>query len=250
VLRQRFRLRCLAYQTVKRGNRDDEMDDAYRMNPGRGCFALADGASESSFAGLWANALAERFVAEAPAPSISWEEWLAPARDQWRQDVDGRELPYYAADKAAHGAFSTLLGFEMFADNTWQARAVGDSCLFHVRKDKLLLSFPLTAISEFGTAPDLLSSRTIPDRAAPAGSRVEGVWKRGDRFLLMTDALACWFLQEVMNHTSCKLLMKTLRFSDPAAFSERVAELRRDKILKNDDITLVIVEPTGPSGAT
>ena len=249
MLRRRFRLRCQAYQTVKRGNRDDEMDDAYRMNPGRGCFALADGASESSFAGLWANSLAERFVAEPPAPSDSWEEWLAPARDRWREDVDRREMPYYAVDKAAYGAFSTHLGFEMFADNTWKARAVGDSCLFHVRKDELLLSFPLTAISEFGTAPDLLSSRIIPDRSASAGSRIEGEWQRGDRFLLMTDALACWFLQEVMNHTSCRSLMKTLRCPDPAAFSERMAELRRDKILKNDDVTLVIVEPVGPSGA-
>jgi hypothetical protein len=235
----------MAFQTVKRGNRDNEMDDAYRMNPARGCFALADGASESSFAGLWANSLAERFVADPPGSSISWEEWLAPARDQWRQDVDGREMPYYAVDKAAYGAFSTLLGFEMFADNTWKARAVGDSCLFHVREDELLLSFPLTAVSEFGTAPNLLSSRVIPDQARMADCRIEGEWRRGDRFLLMTDALACWFLQEVMNHTSCRLLLKMLRCEGPAAFSERVAELRRDKNLKNDDVTLLIVEPMG-----
>ncbi len=37
----------------KRGNTEDEYEDAWAVDPARGRFAVADGASETSFAGRW-----------------------------------------------------------------------------------------------------------------------------------------------------------------------------------------------------
>jgi hypothetical protein len=56
-------IRWRAFALHKDGNRPDEYEDAYAGNPRVGRFAVADGASESSFAALWAKLLVDGFVA-------------------------------------------------------------------------------------------------------------------------------------------------------------------------------------------
>ncbi|WP_237330390.1 hypothetical protein [Streptomyces sp. BA2] len=41
----------------------------------------------------------------------------------------------------------------------WRAAALGDRCLFHLHHDRLAQSFPVVAVEEFDTTPDLFSSR-------------------------------------------------------------------------------------------
>src|SRR5690242_12182046 len=102
-------LRWLALHTHKRGNAPDEYEDAFAGDAATARFAVADGASESSFAAAWAKLLAEGFVA---APQKPWRsfEWLGPARQRWAADVDSRPLPWFAEEKREQGAYATLLG--------------------------------------------------------------------------------------------------------------------------------------------
>ncbi len=239
-----------AFHTHKHGNAADEYEDAFAGDAIRGRFAVADGASESSFAAGWAKRLVEGFLAAEGEP---WNEldWLRPERQGWADEVDGRPLPWYAEDKREQGAYATLLGLAFHFPGSeagpteWHALAVGDSCLFHLRGGELLLSYPLTRAAEFGNLPPLLGSRGRPADTPRQGIlHAEGEWHPGDRFLLMTDALAEWTLRQIEENGRPMLAVDPL-LADPApqvTFAGWVEEQRRRYGLRNDDVTLMVID--------
>src|ERR1700676_1441296 len=103
-LRPRWNVFCLP----KRGNAEDEYEDAWAADPARGRFAVADGASESSFAGRWAQLLTGAFLEAARPADVA--DWVNGPRRGWAAEVMGLELPWYAEMKREQGAFATLLG--------------------------------------------------------------------------------------------------------------------------------------------
>ena len=226
-------LRWHAFHTPKRGNAPEEYEDAYAGDPVRGRFAVADGASESSFVAEWARLLVEGFVNAEKSP---WREleWMGAQRQRWAADIDARPLPWYAEDKREQGAYATLLGigFRRPTDaqpGVWRALAVGDSCLFRLRDGHLRQSFPLTHSSDFGNQPPLLGSRgRSADTPEKAVRRIGGKWRRGDRFLLMTDALAEWTLRRSQEdkHPTEEIAALLDGESPPDAFAAWVEERR------------------------
>src|SRR5450755_2276592 len=137
----------------KQGHTEDEYEDAWAADPARGRFAVADGASETSFAGRWAQLLTEDFLAAAKPPMLA--EWAGESRRRWASEVMGLELPWYAEMKREQGAFATLLGVGVRPPTPdkpgkWLAVAVGDSCVIQVRGRRCLYSFPLAKPSDFG----------------------------------------------------------------------------------------------------
>ena len=218
-----------------------ECEDASAADPDAARFAVADGASESAFAGEWALLLAEAYVADPPG-SDGWPAWLAPVRKRWLARVGGRAMPWYLEEKFDAGAFATLLGVELRRGRggavAWRAAAVGDSCLFQVRGDKLVRSFPLTSAAEFGSRPALLGSRGGPPAGSPPARR-EGEARPGDSLLLMTDALAQWFLAEAEAGGKPWRELPALR--DEGGFAEWVEARRAAGALRNDDVTLLTI---------
>lgn len=238
--------------THKRGNAPDEYEDAFAGDAARARFAVADGASESSFVARWAKLLTEGFVAAEGKP---WRDldWLSPARQCWAEEVDPLPLPWYAEEKREQGAYATLLGIAFHAPKKgedvflWRALAVGDSCLFRVRKGKLRRSFPLKCPSDFGNQPDLLGSRSRPADSPQTVRRLSGKARPGERFLLATDALAEWMLRQTENQRRpAEDIERLLAESDPqGAFAGWVEERRDRQGLRNDDVTLVIIDIPG-----
>src|SRR5262249_47193483 len=104
-----FPLRWRALCLGKRGNAAEDYEDAAAGDAPGGRFAVADGASEASFAALWARLLVEGFLAATGRP---WRDlgWVGPLRGRWAAEVDGRPLPWYAEEKRELGAFATFLG--------------------------------------------------------------------------------------------------------------------------------------------
>lgn len=238
-----------AFRLWKRGCAEGKYEDAAAGDPAAGRFAIADGTSEASFAAQWARALAEGFVTAAGEP---WKglDWLAPLRQQWAEAVDQLSLPWYAEEKREQGAFATLLGFVLQpagpgSPGTWRAVAVGDSCLFHTRGNRLLASFPLEHAADFTNQPRLLGSRPgRRDVLSQDWDRARGRWKPHDRFLLMTDALAQWFLRQIeMDKHPLQEIAGLLAETAPEkAFPGWVEERRDRQGLRNDDVTLVVVD--------
>ncbi len=231
---------------AKRGHRDEEWEDAFAANPDRGRFAVADGASESVFAGPWAQLLVERFVADWQGGPDGWTHWLPRIQEDWSLRFRDRPLPWYAEAKLQQGAFATLLGVVLDASAKppvpWRVVAVGDSCLFHTRGDELLCAFPLGQSQQFGNSPPLLGSRTsVEEVVHKRAEKTEGWGQPNDRLWLMTDALAQWCLAE---HEARQAPWATLdRLLAPAAtdaeFRVWIDGLRDAKHLHNDDVTLL-----------
>ena len=199
--------------------------------------ALADGASSSVFARQWARLLVGHFSSVPFADGETWSR-VAGLGQAWRREVETKKLAWYAQEKLAQGAHASLLVVTWdVAGRRWSARAVGDTCLFVVRQDRLLHGFPVGRSTEFGNRPDLVPTeveRVAPDRLPPVHEAADA-FEDGDRFLLMTDALAAWFLRAV--EAGAKP-WDTLP-ADPDAFTPWLRGQRERGALHNDDVTLL-----------
>jgi hypothetical protein len=237
-------LRFRVFSVPRRGHEVGECQDACASAPETGRFAIADGAAESAYSGLWAQMLVDEFV-HAGDTLAPWPGWIASVQQRWsaaiRQPVGSEPLPWYLEDRYQQGAFSTFLGMTI-AESRWQAIAVGDSCLVHLRENELRDVFPLNHSSQFDNTPWLIGSRSPTDEVPLRhGLRGQGECWAGDVLLLMTDALARWFLVE--NETGCRPWHElALLFDQPdSAFVEWVGALRTRRLLRNDDTTLVAI---------
>lgn len=213
--------------------------------------AVSDGASESAFAREWANALTDTFVTRPPdlcgLTDDSLLDWMAEAQEEWNAVVPWDRIPWHGEAKARAGAFATLLGLTIGAVFSsrglfWQATAVGDSCLFIVRDDRLRLSFPLEEADEFDNIPALVCSN--PDNAGGLWENVRrsgGECAAGDLFILATDALAWWFLAQ---NAAGEKPWETLLALNSSRWDAWVGEQRRGRLMGNDDTTLVIIKVT------
>ena len=228
----------------KRGHTEEEYEDAWAADPWRRRFAVADGASETSFAGRWAQLLTEGYLGAARPSAVA--EWLPAARRQWAAEVMGLELPWYAEMKREQGAFATFLGVRLRRPSAgrpakWRAVAVGDSCLIRVRRNGHIRSFPLHESTDFGNQPRLIGSR---GGAAVEPATATGTLPPGDRLLLVTDALAQWFLQShERGGRPAEAVAEVLTAERPdEAFAVWIEERRDRDGLRNDDVTLLTVE--------
>jgi hypothetical protein len=226
------------FRQPKDGSTWAEYEDAVAWSTRHRRFAVADGASASAFARLWAQLLVCAYVA-GQVSAESLEEDLRPVQRRWSASVDHRELPWYAAEQARRGAFAALLGVTFAETGTWSALAVGDCCLFQVRGATLQAAWPLSDADAFDNRPFLLGSRP----AANAQLRTQGTiltgtgdWKTGDTFLLMSDALAATFLRL----SSPTEPINALSFArDAAGFRDWIKCLRASRAIRNDDVSLI-----------
>jgi len=236
-------MRAHTFSLPKRGNQADEYEDAAAADPVSGRFAVADGASESSFAEPWAKLLVEAHL-EAPVRwRRRWRDWLPPLQERWLAAVRGKSLPWYAEAKLEQGAFAAFLGLVLEpAEGRWRAVAVGDSCLFRVSADELCEAFPLEKSSEFGNQPMLLGSRT-PCHVIAEERRaryVRGRSQARDRFYLATDALAQWFLKQQEEENRPWEALDDNRTNE--SFAAWIEKLRDEGQIRNDDVTLIAID--------
>jgi hypothetical protein len=247
----------VAYQSFwlpKAGNTDVEYEDAFWPMEDYNSFAdevkiaIADGATETSFARLWANQLVRDHCEGMLGEDLPAS--LPELRKQWHEQIQTVPLAWYAEEKARSGAFSSLLGLTIRAGQSdatpygrWDALAIGDSCLFQVRHEVLVARFPLTTSEDFNNRPRLLSSIYTPEDAEQPFVLQSGDWQLDDAFYLMTDALACWFLRECEQGGQPWAILRDLDTKDASiSFPDLIAQLRADRQIRNDDVTLCRIE--------
>ena len=247
----------------RRGNNPDEYEDAFALDDASGRYALADGASEGCFTGLWARLLVEDFVSRADhaahgARDVSqWPPLLPAVQARWDMDVRARKLDWDADYWVEQGAFAAFLGLVLTrsplpsgegqgvrASYRWQAVAIGDTCLFHTRDSVLLSAFPLDRSDQFGNRPQLVGSR-MP--AATVSQRQhlwsDGCGQSGDRLWAMTDALAKWCLTEHEARGDPWRELESLLASPQEGdhFTPWIESMRDSGSLLNDDVTLLTI---------
>lgn len=219
------------FHAPKQGANAAENEDAWAVAaPRLGVLraAVADGATESAFAGAWARHLVEAFTL--PHSDAPWPVDVAALRGKWgdRHRQAGAELPWYAEAKAREGAFAAFLGVEWRADGTWRAAAVGDCCLFHAHAHGWA-AWPFTGPDDFHNRPHLLSSHAGPHSDAPF-QVTAGTWSPGDTFIVATDAAAAWLLGRV--------LPDALAWA-PDVLGARADAAREEGAMRNDDVAII-----------
>ncbi|HAN46123.1 MAG TPA: hypothetical protein DCQ32_06170 [Cyanobacteria bacterium UBA8156] len=221
-----------AYTLVKGGNDPKDCEDVCGWDTATGRFALADGATESSFAQEWGEMLVAGFLA-APRFAVNVDPWVRPLQQQWAAQLQGRSLSWFAKRKAQLGAHATFLGLEVAPQGQWRAIALGDSCLFWWRNGQLLEGFPLKSSAAFGYGPPLLTSvGTNPPARLMAGQA-----QPGDEFWLVSDALAQWVWQQIEGAWSP--WSHSREWVNAEAFAQWVEQTRATGHLHNDDTALL-----------
>ena len=256
-------MRCIvsSFWLPRDGSPVEHYEDAYfpkrtgtRTTP-RLRLAVADGASESMLSGLWAQTLVRtwcrsrrRGMADVMASAMSgWDATLVAYRRG--REAEQRPIEWFEQPGLDRGAHATLLGVELSrppgGEGRWSAVSLGDSCLFQVRDDQLITAFPLADAAAFCNTPKLVPSHARHlGRVVAHLDRAEGTWRPGDVLFLATDALAAWFLSGAAEGTAPWRALAGIGCDDSAAFADWAAGQRAAGDLRNDDLTLVRVEPT------
>jgi serine/threonine protein phosphatase PrpC len=245
--------RCAGFSIAKEGDTPEQNEDAFAFDAERGCFAVADGVSSSHFARQWARLLVEEFVRadDLPGEFRSLQPWIAERAATWDAGIDWAAVKArvtWAYDEVkGTGAAATLLGLrlEPLAGATtplarWHALAIGDCGLFHIRGKDLIGAFPLQRPDDFDNTPSMVSSRKDLNEQFALLQRSEGTCRAGDAFLLATDALAHWLL--AWRARGQAPWLELLGLQGEREFAELVARLRRERLMRNDDTTLVVIE--------
>ena len=238
----------------KAGNSVAEYEDAYWPRlagdmSGAVHLAVADGATETSFSGLWARLLANAY-GRGRLTETTWNDDLSRIRRVWQRAVGQKPLPWYAEEKLRLGAFSSLTGVTLDPPaepngngGEFKALSIGDSCLFQLRGGRLIWSFPFATSEEFNSRPLLTSSLNRGADYEVAAQRVNGEWQPGDSFFLMTDALACWTLRLAEAGQDPFALLQSVEtlpaFETLIADQRHCTDAEGIRLLKNDDVTFV-----------
>jgi hypothetical protein len=227
----------------KEGCSTSECEDAVAEHTRALRFAIADGATEGFDSRAWARLLVGRWLRVDP-PAITAEDFQPLVRflglglhGRWQ----GKALPWYAEEKAKLGSFAAFLGIQFFIQQnqlSWKAIALGDCCLVHQRDSKICAAFPISESESFGSHPVLVPSLGWLQEKAFAELKVlEGTAEEGDEFLLLSDAIAAWYLRKTdASEQERGKLRSLLKGRDREELEKLVRNSRHQGTMRNDDV--------------
>jgi hypothetical protein len=262
-----------AYSSPKLGNGVEECEDAYSVVPCVGqdeliiagpiVAAVADGASESILSGPWARTLVNSLTrvvhitperledghqfAETVRYAIdAWNDWLSAYLSS--REFAGNPIRWYEKPKLSKGSHAATLVASFSNSNhryrQWHACALGDVCLFQVRDETLIRSFPLEESGKFDTSPNLIGTKDINYELLARRVRLaEGEYRDGDQFFIGSDAFSAWFLSSVESGENPWSAVREFSSDpDPERFECWSSSLRSSGLMRNDDIAIVHVD--------
>lgn len=239
---------------------DGAMGGSFRTGSGKRSdlyrFVVTDGATETYAARQWVDLLIGSFMSPSGTSSANghgsagWPDierdslsaWFRAMQELWWQS------PPAASDaiedlKLNQGTLATFVGGQLVGLDTmtprWQAAALGDSVLFHVRDGQLIDQVPRIGSADFDTTPEGVSTR--PERLDRMSGELRlrgGELEPGDAIFVATDAFARWMITRL--EAGDEALWPRLRTLDhPVVFDRLVAAERRARTMKDDDVTLM-----------
>jgi hypothetical protein len=183
--------------------------------------------------------------------------WVQALAERFEHRWTTQSLPWYAEEKARGGAFAAFVGLAFLPSSTglaWQMVALGDSCLIHRRKDGVIDSMPLSDPAAFGFHPLLLPSKAVKQQDILDSFIITtGRAEPGDVFFLFSDAIATWYLREMMAAGSSRATQfeHLVAVGDRDGVQKVIACERQKQSLRNDDVAIVRVavgDPTTDAG--
>ena len=194
----------------RRGNSPEEYEDAFALDDASGRYAVADGATEGCFTGLWARLLVEDFVSRGagrqPMAVLASRRPGAMGRRRSRPEAGlGRRLLGRAGcvcrlpgTRAANSPRPWERRREPEGSQPLASRGRGRHLpVSHPRQCSAARLSAWIAPMQFGNRPQLVGSRMPADDVRQRQRLwTDGRGQPGDRLWVMTDALAKWCLAE------------------------------------------------------
>lgn len=248
----------IRYSTLiepKLGSGAGQYEDAFAFSDTPALAAVCDGAGTAIESRLWARLLAQGFVENPPLGGtvddlLKWVDLIAA---QWSQETPWQTLNFYEEQKARQGSAATLVGLQLFPPpqqataGTWRCLALGNSCLFQVSQGQLVEALPLSSSADFNSRPPLLyTERSLNLTSVGQMVTKAGTWQEGDTFFLLTDAIALWFLRESERGAAP---WDILTSADQRLFRGFVQKMRHQGLMRNDDVTALMIGLGVPLGA-
>ncbi len=207
-------------------------------------FAISDGATESSFSKEWSDLLVCAYK-DKLFDKEHLIETINSVSESWQTYINTKELPWYAQQKAEMGAFATFLGLTIYRDKyNFDVMAIGDCSLFQIRNNKSIFSFPISSSKDFNNSPNLLATnlKYQPDLKKVVRYDIGNLLSK-DIIVIATDALAAWIFKEIeVNNKPWNLLNSILSNKNYYAnFNKWLKKRRTEREIKNDDVTLIII---------
>jgi hypothetical protein len=228
-------------------------EDAFDADGNRGVAAICDGVSSSLFSGRWALILAKAVVAQPPdvrSPQ-ALEAWLKRNREAWLSTFDESTLAWHQKPKLLDGAATTLLWVELSrtgaADGVarpfrLRCFAIGDCCLFHVRGNAVLETFPLQQSDKFDNNPQII--RSVAKRSdAMAFQALETQCNPGDLLMLCSDAVGAWTMRQV--EAGVDVDWDYYWEMPPEVWQQWIIDLRQQNQIRIDDSTALLLRIAG-----
>ena len=223
----------------------DNNEDAYVIE--KNVVAISDGASESFDAKSWALILVRKYINRARFR----ESWLVEAIEEYSILHDRETLSWSKQASFDRGSFATLLGIEFHEEsNSVNVLAIGDSLAVLISNGRVVESYPYTSFEDFDQNPALLSTNHFQNdfiRHQDFFSTHSVTWDlqplKKPLLLCMTDALGNWFLRTYKSDPT--VLESLLSFRKESAMQEFITALRKDKTIRTDDTTLVVIDIHG-----
>jgi hypothetical protein len=220
----------------------DNNEDALSIN--NNVVALSDGASESFDAKSWARILVRKYV---NVEQFN-ESWLVAAIDEYLSLHNREELSWSKQASFDRGSFATLLGIEHHVEsNAVRVLALGDCLAVLISNGFLERSYPYTSSEDFNQNPTLISTNLSENDFVnkqdffSTHTVTWGLQPLEKPFVLcMTDALGQWFLKTYPLDPT--ILESLLSFRSESEMQEFIAALRRDKAIRTDDTTLLVID--------
>ncbi len=244
---------------VKAGNAPSEYEDGVAWDAAAGRAAIADGATETSFSGPWADVLVQAWVRGGePRPLVAGlTGWLDPLARAWGHGVPKASLPWYAQAKADAGAAAAFVGLAVgqataTGRGRWRALAVGDSCVFQVRPVRhetvMLRAFPICDSRSFGRTPALVvTNRQAWPHMVRTARVARGGYRVGDSLVLVTDALGHYLLRaQERGEPAWGDLLGANSVEELECW---IAGLRAGRKIRNDDVTALVMTFSDSAGA-
>ena len=213
-------------------------------------FVVTDGATETYAARQWVDLLIGSFMSRDRHDAACWPDIDRGSLSAWFRAMQER---WWAAAPAAsdtieqlklkQGTLATFVGGQLVGLDTmsprWQAAALGDSVLFHVRDAHLVDQVPRLRSADFDTTPEGVTTR--PERLDRMSGELllrDGSLAPGDTIFVATDAFAKWMITclEANDET---LWPRLSELDHPVVFDKLVAAERKAGSMKDDDVTLM-----------
>lgn len=246
-----------AFSISKSGNTDKENEDAlcFNLTNDDNTFtaAIADGSTEGYLSKEWAKTLVRKFCTiDYNFNHISnfHDEFYNSCTHHWskyftqyikKRNSSNNPIQWFEEPGLTAGAFSSITGANIFNQNNKSyaiVYSIGDSCLFNISNEKIVNSFPIESPDEFNNSPLLLPSNNNNLKNLKKFYKTTHIEiKHNDKFLFMTDAIACWFLKENLNQTMPWKVLNEI--NEQEHFYDFVNNLRKNKQIKNDDTSII-----------